>query len=99
MKIVIQGSKTFNDYNVFLRAIMVAMSPLKDEDTRADIYSVGPAKLNSLATGFVNMTEDSMKARVLPCGCTGFLLPMSMNILMSLITLHICHTLTSLCLG
>ena len=62
MKIGIQGSKKFDDYKVFMRAMAVALSDLEPGDT-ANFYSVGPHKVNNFLAGFVNLTEDSMKAR------------------------------------
>ena len=63
MKVGIQSSRYFDDYNVFMRAMGVALSPLKDEDKHLTIYSAGPPKLNNFVTGFVNLSEDGMKAR------------------------------------
>jgi hypothetical protein len=63
MKIGIQGTKDFNDYSVFLRAMRVVLSDLKPEDTEFIIYSAGPAKVNAFAMEFVNITERTMKAQ------------------------------------
>ncbi len=63
MLIAIQGSKNFNDYNVFLRAIGVAMSGLPEDDKYISIYSAGPAKINSMVSEFSNMSERGLKAR------------------------------------
>ena len=62
MNIAIQGSKKFDDYQVFMRAMGVALSDLGDGGV-ANIYTVGPHKVNSFLAGFVNLTEDGMKAR------------------------------------
>lgn len=62
MKVAVQGSKTFEDYNVFMRSMAVAMSSLSTGDTLT-VYSVGPHKINSFLAGFVNLSEDGMKAR------------------------------------
>jgi hypothetical protein len=63
MNIVVQGSKEFNDYQVFLRAMGVAMSSMRSEDKEIHIYSVGPAKINSMVSEFCNLSERGMKAR------------------------------------
>ena len=62
MNIALQGSKKFDDYEVFMRGMGVALSDLKPGDV-ANIYTVGPHKVNSFLTGFTNLTEDSMKSR------------------------------------
>ena len=63
MIIAVQGSRTFSDYNVFLRAMAVGMSSMKPEDNILHIYSVGPARINSMAMEFVNLSEKGMKLR------------------------------------
>lgn len=63
MIVAVQGSKEFNDYNVLLRAMGVAMSGLSDDDPYFYIYSAGPAKINSMISEFSNMSERGMKAR------------------------------------
>lgn len=62
MKVAVQGSKEFKDYQIFMRSMAVAMSSLNKGDTLS-IYSVGPHKINSFIAGFVNLSEDGMKAR------------------------------------
>lgn len=63
MIVVVQGTNNFSDYQVFLRAIGVALSSLSQEDKQLEIYSVGPAKTNTMAMEFVNVSERSMKSR------------------------------------
>jgi hypothetical protein len=63
MIVAVQGSKEFNDYNVLLRAMGVAMSGLSDDDPYFYIYSAGPAKINSMISEFSNLSERGMKAR------------------------------------
>lgn len=63
MIVVVQGTNEFNDYNVFLRAMSVALSGMKDEDNEFIIYSVGPTKINSFVSEFSNLSERGMKAR------------------------------------
>lgn len=63
MNVVVQGSKEFNDYQVFLRAMGVAMSGMGIEDKELHIYSVGPARINSMVSEFCNLSERGMKAR------------------------------------
>ncbi len=63
MIVVVQGTKEFNDYQVFLRAMGVAMSAMQEEDKEFLIYSVGPAKINSMVSEFSNLSERGMKSR------------------------------------
>lgn len=63
MIIGVQGTNNFSDYNVFLRAMGVAMSSMKDDDEYFYVYSVGPARVNSMVSEFVNLSERGMKAR------------------------------------
>lgn len=63
MNILVQGSKEFDDYQVFLRAIGVAMSGISKDDNEIHVYSAGPARVNSMVMEFCNLSERSMKAR------------------------------------
>lgn len=63
MIVVVQGTNEFNDYNVFLRAMSVALSSMKNGDKEFYIYSAGPAKINSYVSEFSNLSERGMKAR------------------------------------
>ena len=63
MNVVVQGTNDFNDYNVFIRAMGVAMSGMGDSDNEFHIYSAGPAKINAMVSEFCNLSERGMKAR------------------------------------
>lgn len=63
MIVAVQGTSSFTDYNVFLRAMAVAMSGMKDGDDHFYIYSAGPVKINSMVFEFVNLSERGMKMR------------------------------------
>jgi hypothetical protein len=63
MIVAVQGTKEFNDYNVFLRAMSVALSGIKDGDNDFIIYSAGPLKINNFVSEFSNLSERGMKAR------------------------------------
>lgn len=63
MIVGIQGTSSFSDYNVFLRAMGVAMSSMADSDECLYIYSAGPVKVNSMASEFVNLSERGLKSR------------------------------------
>lgn len=61
MNIVVQGTKEFSDYNIFLRAMGVALSDI--EDNEFNVYSVGPSQINSYTAEFCNRSENSLKQR------------------------------------
>ena len=59
----VQGTSSFNDYHVFLRAMGVALSGLPQDDQYFYIYTAGPSKVNSMVMEFVNVSEKGMKLR------------------------------------
>jgi hypothetical protein len=63
MIVAIQGTKAFDDYTVFLRAMGTALSQMQDSDKEFYVYSAGPAQTNSMALEFCNVSERSLKAR------------------------------------
>jgi len=63
MRIAIQGTGTFNDYSVFLRAMGTAMSTMDPEDSEIFIFSAGTFRINSMAMEFSNVSERSLKSR------------------------------------
>jgi len=63
MIVAIQGTNNFNDYNVFLRAMGVALSGLPEGDTEILVASAGPLRINQMALEFVNVSERGLKGR------------------------------------
>ncbi len=63
MIVGIQGTSSFDDYQVFLRVMAVTMSSLKEEDPEFCIYSAGPGNVNMMAMEFTNLSERGLKAR------------------------------------
>lgn len=63
MIVGVQGSRNFDDYAIFLRAMGTALSMMEEGDKEFTIYSVGPARINSMALEFANITERSMKSQ------------------------------------
>ncbi len=63
MIVGIQGTPNFSDYQVFLRAMGVTMSSLKEDDEYFYIYSAGPSNVNDMASEFVNLSERGLKSR------------------------------------
>lgn len=63
MIVGIQGTTNFEDYKVFLRAMGVSMSMIKESDKDFILYSAGPGNINSMASEFFNLSEKGMKGR------------------------------------
>jgi hypothetical protein len=63
MIIGVQGTSSFDNYNIFLRAMAVALSELLEEDNEFHIYSAGPNNINMMAMEFSNLSERGMKSR------------------------------------
>jgi hypothetical protein len=61
MNVAVQGTKEFSDYNVFMRAMGVALSSCQDSEF--NVYSAGPANINSYTAEFCNLSENSLKQR------------------------------------
>jgi hypothetical protein len=63
MIVGVQGTKSFSDYNIFLRAMGTALRSIEDGDTEFFVYSAGPAQINSMAMEFSNISERTLKAQ------------------------------------
>lgn len=63
MIVGVQGTSSFDNYNVFLRSMAVALSELLEEDKNFHIYSAGPNNINMMAMEFSNLSEKGMKLR------------------------------------
>ena len=61
MIVVIQGTRSFNDYTVFLRAMGTALRSIPEGDTEFTVFSAGPVNVNNFAMEFININERSMK--------------------------------------
>lgn len=57
MMVGIQGSKTFNDYSVFLHGMALVLRRLKDIDTELIIFSAGPKRIKDMALEFINVSN------------------------------------------
>ena len=63
MIVAVQGTNDFDDYNIFIRAMGVALSTMQESDKEFVIYSAGPSRINSFDSEFSNLSERGMKAR------------------------------------
>jgi hypothetical protein len=62
MNVAVQGTKSFVDYNVFMRAMGVALSSIASDD-EFNVYTAGPTQVNSFTSEFCNMSEEGLKRR------------------------------------
>jgi hypothetical protein len=60
--IVVEGTKSFEDYDIFMRAMGVALSHVP-EDRDIQVWSVGPHKINSFTAAFCNSSENFLKQK------------------------------------
>lgn len=63
MIVGVQGTSSFDNYNVFIRSMGVALSELSETDKTFHIYSAGPNNINMMAMEFSNLSEKGMKLR------------------------------------
>lgn len=62
MIIVVEGTKSFDDYEIFMRAMTVALSnPNIDNDIQ--VWSAGPHKINSFTAAFCNSSENFLRQK------------------------------------
>ena len=61
MNLLVHGSRTFNDYAVFMRSMLVILSSMEGQELT--IYSTGGNNLNNHVREFVNITQRSLSAR------------------------------------
>ncbi len=63
MIVGVQGTSSFDDYQIFLRAMGVALSGMPAGDDYFYIYSAGPSNVNKMVMEFANISEKGMKSR------------------------------------
>ena len=61
MIVAIMGSKSFNDYTIFLRAMGVALRNLPKDDKEFLVFSAGPKQINNFGLEFCNISERTLK--------------------------------------
>ena len=64
MKILVYGSDTFDNYSTFMRGLVVAIEDnLTNNDSRIEVYTAGPHKINNFTAEFINRTEGFFKQK------------------------------------
>lgn len=62
MIVAVEGTKSFNDYEVFMRAMGVALSA-EYVDTKIEVWSAGPQNINRFTAAFCNSSENFLKQK------------------------------------
>lgn len=62
MIIAVEGTKAFNDYEVFMRAMGVALSA-EYVNNRIEVWSAGPQNVNRFTAAFCNSSENYLKQK------------------------------------
>ena len=64
MKILVYGTETFTDYSTFMRGLIVAIEDsLYANDSKIEVYTAGPHKVNDFTAEFINRTEGFFKQK------------------------------------
>lgn len=64
MKILVYGSHNFDDYNTFMRGVVVAIdNQITDATKSIEILTAGPYKINNFAAEFNNKTLQYFKQK------------------------------------
>lgn len=64
MNIIVNGTEKFQDYNTFMRAIVVAIDELlTQDDNKINVYSCGGYKTNQFTAEFINRSERFLKQK------------------------------------
>lgn len=63
MIVGVQGTSSFDNYQIFLRSMAVALSELTENDKDFQVYSAGPQNITMMAMEFCNLSEKGMKLR------------------------------------
>jgi hypothetical protein len=61
MIIAVEGTKSFSDYEIFMRAMSVALSNIKDNEIQ--VWSLGPHAINNFTAAFCNSSENFLKQK------------------------------------
>jgi hypothetical protein len=61
MVIAVEGTKSFSDYDIFMRAMGIALS--NNTESEITIWSAGPHTINSFTAAFCNSSENFLKQK------------------------------------
>jgi hypothetical protein len=64
MRILVYGTEKFDDYSTFMRGLVVAIDDhTNPSDTKIEVFTAGPHKLNNFTAEFINKTEGFFKQK------------------------------------
>ncbi len=64
MRILVYGTKKFEDYPTFMRGLVVAIEEnLVIQDNRIEVLTAGPQKINAYTAEFINRSEGYFKQK------------------------------------
>jgi hypothetical protein len=64
MKILVYGSKSFEDYPTFMRGVVVAIEEnLYKQDKQIKLLAAGPRRINGYAAEFINRSEGLFRQK------------------------------------
>lgn len=64
MKILVYGSHKFDNYETFMRGVVVAIDNLiTDATTNIEVLTAGPYKINNFSAEFCNRTQQYFKQK------------------------------------
>jgi len=61
MIIAVEGTKSFSDYDIFMRAMTIALT--NNTDSEISVWSAGPHTINSFTAAFCNSSENFLKQK------------------------------------
>jgi len=62
MRVLIHGTKTFNQYEIFINALGRVIRSMEDGDDELLVVPLGPKNVTHMAHEFVNISERTLKA-------------------------------------
>lgn len=62
MKILIQGTKAFSQYEIFINALGRSIRSMDKDDPELILFSLGPTNINSMAYEFTNISENTLRS-------------------------------------
>jgi hypothetical protein len=62
MRVLIHGTKTFNQYEIFINALGRVIRSMEDGDDELIVATLGPTNITHMAHEFINISERTLKA-------------------------------------